>query len=210
MRHHNVWVLVATVSAACVQTFDEPATQPPEADVVLERSLMGAWDESRAPAAEPCGGASLARCAEETHGACEQVPLPTGDACVPVFQWGVTRDGVVELGSTKRLFTIPDLARAPLDADELAEGRLRAELIAATRPVEASSEPSLIAVNHSGVCSPWTFCDRVYTNRFVSHWNADGRHHHGYIAYDNTSSPWYYCNARGNYRFQYSRACGTP
>lgn len=161
----------------------------------------GDWDEARSHGAEPCGDASIASCGAATRGACDVLDMPWGDACMPVFDWGVRPDGKVEFGSSERLFTIDDLATTPLSETERVEAEELASVIVESaasgeEPMSATEgEPGLIGINHSGNCAIGralctTTCYGSCVNTYAVyryHYDSytSGYHVHVFDRYDN-------------------------
>jgi hypothetical protein len=147
MRMHLL--AAAAGLAACVASEPQPAPEVELEEVGLPAGQ--GWDESRAVAAEPCGGVALEVCESASRGACGSLALPEGDVCLPRFNWGVRDDGEVELASSERVFTLEELADAPLsDAEEAEAAQLFEDLAVAVLDSDAGNQRS---ISHSGMCS---------------------------------------------------------
>lgn len=208
----NTLLLVSLLAACTTELADPNAPPTPSAPPVENPD----WDESKALRAQPCGSATLATCADATHGACGVV-APGGvgaDACLPLFDWGVRADDRVEFASSTRRFTLDDLGRAPLTPAELDEASTMAEGIASTSLGDVADDDGLeplASVSHGGSCSTtWYNCAKFKITAYAGHFNFEGVHYHTHFQWDNTSQPWYYCNVRGKLVNTYQLPCGTP
>lgn len=213
--------LCLLLAASCTAEIGDPGA-PGEPSVTPDPSQPAGpvneneWDEARAPDAQPCGTANLETCEAETRGACGVVAPGGGDdLCLPLFNWGVTRDDRIEFASAARRFTIADLAASPLTSEELDEAATMVESYLSSTSAdegdaadEGSLEP-LASWNHSGICSPtYFYCSSEWITRFTVHYNRDGRHVHQVMTNHNLSAPWYQCNKPLQY-FSVTWDCGT-
>lgn len=203
-------------AAGCASEVGGPSSPPTPRDLAVPQT--GDWDEAKAASVDPCGGAPAATCEGATNGVCGMISTADGDACLPLFVWGVTPDGRVQFGSSERLFYMTDLAQAPLSEVERSEAAAMSELIvegSAGSPIDdADGVEPLTAINHSYSCSTTPSC--YFSIRWVmmGHYNGwvNGVWTHIHIrgAYENYSSPEYYCNVSGRLLTTQTNYCGTP